>query len=74
MAETIKKIKEPETVTATATSAPVITYTSQEFAISGVFSCAPECVTAAFKQAGKTEATLEEAQKLVKAFLTKEVN
>lgn len=71
MAETTKKAKEAEVEKEAV--APVITYSNQEFAISGVFSCPPECVMAAFRENGKTRATLDEAQKLVKAFLTKEV-
>lgn len=71
MAETTKKTKEPEVAVAAVN--PVVTYTLQEFADSGIFSCPPECVVAAFKQAGKIDATLEEAQKLVQTFLTQEV-
>lgn len=37
------------------------------------FNTMPECVDAALRYFGKTEATLEETQKLVKDFLGKEV-
>ncbi len=53
--------------------APVIVYSVQEYASSGLFSCPPECVFAAFRHNGISEATLSEAKRIVKAFLTKEV-
>lgn len=38
-----------------------------------LFGASPDCVTAAMRTAGKTEATREEAKKLVEAFRKKEV-
>jgi hypothetical protein len=38
-----------------------------------IFKCSPDCVRAAFVSKGITEATREEAQIVVKEFMTKEV-
>jgi len=50
-------------------------YDITEFAAASenLFSTAPECVIAAFRLEGKTKATKKEAQRIVSAFLKKEV-
>ncbi|MBC3798029.1 hypothetical protein [Acetobacterium tundrae] len=71
-----QKVEEPIMTAQAATvmpKAPEITYSAKEFAVSGAFSCPPECVMAAFKQNNIVQATQEEAKKTVKEFLTQEV-
>ena len=49
-------------------------YTLAEFVENAsVFGTRRECVVAAMRQAGKQEATLEEAKKIVQEYITREV-
>ena len=58
-----------------APATPEMEYDVTEFAAASekLFGAAPECVTAAFRLEGKTKATKKEAQRIVSAFLKKEV-
>ncbi len=58
-----------------APAAPEIEYDVTEFAAASenLFGAAPECVTAAFRLEGRTKATKKEAERIVSAFLKKEV-
>ena len=52
-----------------------VTYSIKDFAgqAKRMFGTTPEAVTAALRLAGKEAATIEEAKKIVKEFLEKEV-
>lgn len=68
------KNTEQPAVMAAGRTAPAAVYTIRELARSAhLFGASPDCVAAAMRTAGKTEATREEAKKLVEAFRKKEV-
>lgn len=68
--------REKETTAQNDTSVKQNQYSPEEFMKNAkvLFDCQPECVKAAFRMAGSTEATEEEAKKIVAAFLKKGVN
>ncbi len=64
---------QPDIPAKQAKSEPVYTKDEFEKAALKIFGVQSEIVTAAFKTAGKTEATIPEAKRIVESFMKKEV-